>query len=65
VDAQFDGDGLPICPDCGYSLYCDDAGDRDTETMGGYSIEYYYCTHCQIKFEVVHGIEDSIFPTTV
>lgn len=56
----YDVDGLPKCPDCGMSLNCDSAGDRDDETMGGYSIEYYKCPYCLSQFEV---IGDSIYPT--
>lgn len=64
MDVQFDSDEMPICPDCGYSLYHDDVGNRDTETTGGFGIEYFYCTHCQLNFELVHGFEDSIYPAT-
>lgn len=55
-----DIDNLPKCPNCGSSLLIDSAGDRDTETMGGYSVEYYKCPDCQEQFEV---IDDSIYPT--
>ena len=53
-------DGQPLCPDCGACLSCSPAGDRDTETMGGYGVEYYKCESCDSEFEV---IEDDIFPS--
>lgn len=53
--AKYDHDGLLICPYCGKSCDNDSAGDRDLETMGGYSIEYHYCEHCKEKLCVINN----------
>jgi len=53
--AKFTFEGLPLCPNCHVSMYCDSSGDRDLETMGGYSIEYYKCDKCQHKFQLING----------
>ena len=57
---DYDSDGQPLCPDCGKSLGCESAGTRDTETMGGYSVEYFRCDAGCGSFEV---IDDEIFPS--
>ena len=57
---ELDADGLPICPDCSESLTYDERGNRDDETMGGGSIEYFQCSGCGRKFHTVDNI--SIYP---
>lgn len=56
--ATYDSEGLPRCPDCGHGLYHESAGNRDLETMGGYSVEYFVCEHgsgCGQQFRVING----------
>ena len=61
---EYNSDGLPYCPDCGEALLCESAGNRDTETMAGLSVEYYNCEKCNCSFYVVldsvYG--DEIYP---
>lgn len=60
MKVEYDSDGLPRCPDCGQSLSCESAGSRDTETMGGYDVEYFKCDNGCGQFEVIDG---EIFPS--
>ena len=60
MKCTYDSDGLPFCPDCGKSLCCESTGTRDTETMGGYSVEYFRCDGGCGSFEV---IDDEICPS--
>ena len=53
-DVEVDGDGLPICPDCHGSLNYESTGSRDSETMGGSSVEYLACEGCGETFELVN-----------
>lgn len=46
-------DGLPLCPDCNHSLSCENAGNRDIETMGGYDIKYFYCEECKTHYTLI------------
>ena len=61
MKADFSYDGLPICPDCGEPLDCDSADGRDTETMGGYSVDYYCCEKCDSKWEYING---NLYPSS-
>lgn len=61
MKSPLDSDGLLICPDCGESLGHESAGDRDTETIGGYDVEYFSCDGCGEHFEMIDG---EIFPTS-
>ena len=54
---QFDCYGLTLCPDCKHSMYCAESGNRDTETMGGHSVEYFHCDNCNQEYELIWGIE--------
>lgn len=56
MNAVIDSDGLPRCPDCGETLSCADAHGRDTETIGGYAVEYYQCDECKGEFETIDCI---------
>ena len=60
MQIEYDSDGMPICPECRTSLHYAPAGNRDTETMGGYSVEYFRCPECGEKFEIIN---DDICPT--
>lgn len=53
-------DRNPLCPDCNTPMDWESAGRRDTETMGGYFVEYAKCTQCERSFEIIN---DSIYPT--
>jgi hypothetical protein len=59
-NVEISSDGLPICPTCNIELNVDSAGDRDTETMGGYDVEYFFCGRCKGQFEVIDG---NIYPS--
>lgn len=55
-DIIYDDEGLPCCPNCDCSLSYESAGlFRDTETMGGYAIEYFVCENCCGKFTLIDG----------
>lgn len=63
MDAKFDSDGLPLCPDCGRSLSHAPSDGRDRETMGGYEISYFECETENTKWEVIDKVfEKSIHP---
>lgn len=62
MKAEFDSENQPLCPDCNASLDCDSSNGRDTETMGGYPVEYYRCETCKCNWEVISGIEKRIYP---
>lgn len=58
MKVKYDSDNLPVCPDCNKSLEydCDYPKYRDTETIGGNSIDYFICTDgCKERFEVING----------
>lgn len=44
MDAKFSSDNVPLCPDCKQPMDYDRPKGRDTETMGGYSVQYFTCT---------------------
>lgn len=47
---------IPYCPDCNTNtLQCEGTKGRDTETMGGDSVEYFYCIKCRGQFEEING----------
>lgn len=52
---EYDWDGLPLCPICGGGLDYDSPKGRETETMGGSSIQYYCCGKCGEKYELIDG----------
>lgn len=56
-----DAEGLPRCPECRGGLGYVSPGDRDTETMGGESVDYMKCDRCNTEFEIVG---DRIYPTS-
>lgn len=43
MDAKFSIEGLPLCPCCEQPMDHESVKGRDTETMGGYSVEYFSC----------------------
>jgi hypothetical protein len=51
--AEFDPDGLPLCPHCRIGMDWEEAGFRETETMGGHGVEYLRCPECGQAFELV------------
>ena len=54
--------GIPYCPDCNKNtLGYAPAKGRDTETMGGYSVEYLRCDECGQEFEYINGNISPIF----
>lgn len=38
---------------CKVELDCEEAGRRDTETMGGHSVEYFICSKCGQRYELI------------
>lgn len=64
MEAKYNEYNEPLCPDCQYPLGYECAGNRDTETMGGYSIEYCICDRCNTKWHIVFGgsRERTIYP---
>lgn len=52
MDAKFSSEGLPLCPHCEQPMYYHLPKGRDTETMGGYSVEYFIC-ECDCEFELI------------
>jgi hypothetical protein len=64
MKVDYDWDGLPKCPDCDSGMYCDDHRGRDTETMSGYSVDYYRCEHCKQSYELIRtGYDgDNVYP---
>jgi hypothetical protein len=59
MNADYDWDGCPKCPDCEVGMDCDSSNGRDTETMGGYSVKYYRCEQCKQHYELVSTGYDS------
>jgi len=53
-------EGTPFCPDCNVGLDFMPSNGRDTETMGGESVEYAKCEKCNQEFEI---IGDEIYST--
>jgi len=53
-----DVEGAVICPDCNKGMYCDPPGNRDTESMGGYEIEYWYCPTCKRHYSSIYGDDE-------
>lgn len=53
MKVKYGFDGLPLCPDCETVLSSEDAGKRDTETMSGRSVEYFYCDNCCNHYELI------------
>lgn len=47
--------GESVCPYCKIELNFADGGDRDTETMGGYEVEYLSCPRCKTLFSHICG----------
>lgn len=41
--------------DCGGELNYESCGDRDTETMGGHSVEYLRCPKCGQGWSLIEG----------
>lgn len=60
MKVTYNYDRMPVCPDCGRGLSPVDAGRRDTETMSGYSVEYFECDNGCGQFEL---IDDTIGPS--
>ncbi len=60
MQIEYDSDGQPCCPDCGMGLSCESAGNRDSETTGGFSVEYFRCDRGCGQFEVIDG---EIYPS--
>jgi hypothetical protein len=48
-------DSIPECPQCGIELSYADSGNRDTETMGGYEVEYLKCERCKTLYSHICG----------
>lgn len=44
-----------ICPSCGIELNYADGTHRDTETMGGYEVEYLECPRCKALYSHISG----------
>lgn len=55
MDAKFDSEGSLVCPDCDVGCHHSSARGRDTETIGGFSVDYYDCPRCACNWEVVDG----------
>jgi hypothetical protein len=63
MNAKFDSDDQPLCPECNVSLDCAPNFSLDIESMGGYSISYYLCSECHHYFELIeNGNKKSIHP---
>lgn len=45
------------CYLCGEQIECDDNGERDTETCGGYSVDYFKCSKCNAQYEYIQNGE--------
>lgn len=59
MKTQYGIDNQPLCPDCNMQMDYDSSNGRDTETMGGYSVEYFKCQDCKSDYEVIN---DNIYP---
>lgn len=46
------------CQDCGQPLSGDSSRGRDGETMGGLSVDYYYCEKCNQPYELIEGHDE-------
>lgn len=44
-----------VCPSCGSELNYAEYVNRDTETMGGYEVEYLRCPACKILYSHISG----------
>ncbi len=44
----------PLCPNCNDELSCASSNGRDTETMGGCSVDYYHCEKCNLEWEMIN-----------
>jgi hypothetical protein len=66
MDVMTDHDGCFLCPDCLLTLDFEESNGRDTETMGGYSVEYLSCPNCTAQWEIISnysGTEREIYPS--
>ena len=55
MDAEFDPDNLPKCPDCNVGMsYYTPSMNHDLETMGGHSIQHLECDICKEKYTLIN-----------